>query len=112
MKLLIIGATGPTGKEIVNQALAAGHQVTALVRDAAKASFAPAVRKAVGNVLDCDSLKEALAGQEAVISSLGSAATGPFKEMTLLSRGTGNLVTAMQDVGGLAPGVHHRRRGG
>lgn len=99
MKLLVIGATGATGKEIVNQALARGHAVTALVRDAAKASFAPPVAKAVGNVLDRDSLQAALAGQEAVVCSLGSAATGPFKEMTMLSEGTGNLVAAMQDLG-------------
>ena len=99
MKLLVIGATGATGKEIVNQALAQGHAVTALVRDAAKASFAPPVQKVVGDVLDHDSLKRALDGQDAVVCSLGSAATGPFKEMTMLSEGTGNLVTAMQDRG-------------
>jgi putative NADH-flavin reductase len=96
MKLLVIGATGATGKEIVNQALTRGHQVTALVRDAAKSGFAPPVEKAVGDVLDTGSLRKALTGQEAVICSLGSAATGPFKEMTLLSNGTQNLVTAMQ----------------
>jgi uncharacterized protein YbjT (DUF2867 family) len=59
-----------------------------LVRDAAKARFAPGVENAVGDVLALGSLKTALAGQEAVICSLGSAATGPFKEMTLLSTGT------------------------
>ena len=48
MKILVIGATGATGKEIVNQALAQGHNVTALVRDASKARFAPPVQKAVG----------------------------------------------------------------
>jgi putative NADH-flavin reductase len=96
MKLLVIGATGATGKEIVRQALALGYDVTALVRNATKASFVPLVKKAVGDVLDSGSLRKALTGQEAVICSLGSAATGPFKEMTLLSEGTRNLVTAMQ----------------
>ncbi len=33
MKVLIIGATGPTGQQIVQQALAQGHEVTALVRN-------------------------------------------------------------------------------
>ena len=37
MKLLIIGATGPTGRELVKQAVAQGHEVTALVRNPAKA---------------------------------------------------------------------------
>ena len=96
MRLLIIGATGPAGREIVSQASAQGHEVTALVRDASKAAFAPAVKTVVGDVLDLSSLKKALAGQEAVISSLGSSASGPFKAMTLLSEGTRNLVAAMQ----------------
>jgi putative NADH-flavin reductase len=99
MKLLIIGATGATGRELVNQAITQGHEVTALVRDAAKAAFAPPVKMVVGDVLEASSLKDALTGQEAVISSLGSAASGPFKEMTLLSEGTRNLVAAMQAQG-------------
>jgi putative NADH-flavin reductase len=77
--------------------LRAGHSITALVRDvAAKGRLDPAVRIAVGNVLDAGSLQKALAGQEAVISSLGSGATGPFKEMTMLSEGTRNLIREMQ----------------
>lgn len=96
MKILVIGATGATGQEIVKQALEARHQVTALVRDPAKVHFLPSVQKVVGNVLDAKSLHRAVAGQEAVISSLGSGATGPFKELTKLSEGTRNLVRAMQ----------------
>jgi uncharacterized protein YbjT (DUF2867 family) len=43
MNLLVIGATGPTGREIVSQALAQGHGITALVRQASKAKFPPTV---------------------------------------------------------------------
>jgi putative NADH-flavin reductase len=96
MKLLIIGATGATGREIVSQALIQGHAVTALMRASAKASFAGSVERTVGDVLEPDTLEKALTGQEAVICSLGSAATGPFKEMTMLSQGTRNLVAAMK----------------
>ena len=99
MKLLIVGATGPTGQEIVRQALAQGHAVTALVRNAAKAAFPPSVKIAVGNVLDGSSLEKALAGQDSVICSLGSAVSGPFKEITLFSEGTSNLVAAMKAQG-------------
>ena len=99
MKLLIIGATGATGRELVNQSITHGHEVTALVRDATKAAFSPPVKMVVGDVFDASSLKNAVTGQEAVISSLGSAASGPFKEMTLLSEGTRNLVAAMQAQG-------------
>ncbi len=99
MKLLVLGATGATGKEIVRQALAQGHEVTALVRHTTKASFATPVQNVVGNVLDPASLQRALAGQEGVVCSLGSTATGSFKEMTMLSEGTRNLVTTMQAQG-------------
>lgn len=98
MKLLVIGATGGTGQEIVKQALSAGHSVTALVRDVSKAGFAPSVQMAVGNVLDAGSLRKALLGREAVISSLGSGATGPFKEMTMLSEGTRKLIGEMHNL--------------
>ena len=60
MKLLVIGATGATGQQIVRQALDQDHEVTALVRDATKASFAPQIRKTVGNVLDPASLARAV----------------------------------------------------
>ncbi len=72
MKILVTGATGATGREIVKKAVEQGHAVTALVRDAAKANFAAPVVLAAGNVLDRGSLTRAAAGQEAVIYSLGS----------------------------------------
>jgi uncharacterized protein YbjT (DUF2867 family) len=99
MNVLVIGATGATGKEIVQQALAQGHSVTALVRNPAKGDFAPAVKKVVGDVLDGSSLEPAVSGQDAVLCSLGSAASGPFKKMTMLSQGTRRLVAAMQSGG-------------
>lgn len=99
MKLLIVGATGPTGRELVKQALAQGHEISVLVRDAAKAAFSSPVKMVVGDILDAAFLKAAVTGQEAVVSSLGSAASGPFKETTLLSEGTRNLVAAMRSAG-------------
>ena len=99
MKLLVVGATGPTGRQMVDQALSQGHVVTALVRDPAKADLPPAVNQIAGNVLDPGSLQGAVADQEAVLCSLGSGATGPFKEMTILSEGTRHLVAAMQAAG-------------
>ena len=99
MNLLVIGATGATGQEIVNQAGALGHRVTALVRDPAKVRFPPALVQAVGDVRDRDSLQRALAGQEAVVCSLGTGATGPFKATTVLSGGTSHLIAAMRAQG-------------
>ena len=51
MKLTVLGATGGTGQELVRQAAAAGHDVTAVARRAATVSD-PSVRMAVGDILD------------------------------------------------------------
>ncbi len=101
MNLLVIGATGPTGREIVNQGLSAGHHVRALVRnpEGAAKTLPAEVECRPGDVLRSDSLAAALTGRDAVVCSLGSAASGPFKEVTLFSRGTANLLAAMRTAG-------------
>ena len=73
MRLFVLGATGPTGLQIVQQALAQGHQVTAFVRDPAKLPFTDKNLKVVIGALpgDARALEEALRGHDAVISSLG-----------------------------------------
>src|SRR5437870_3968655 len=72
MKLFLIGATGRTGQEIVQQALARGHQVTAFVRSPEKIT-AKSERLTVlkGDVLDENQLFNAMRNQDAVISTLG-----------------------------------------
>jgi putative NADH-flavin reductase len=107
MNILIIGATGPTGQQLVQQALAQGHEVTALVRNPDKLEMqhdypkegtaSPHLRILKGDVLDLDSLQTAMLGQQAVVSSLGSKLSR--KPMTLLSEGTKNLIQAMQQQG-------------
>ncbi|MEH2182266.1 NAD(P)-dependent oxidoreductase [Nostoc sp.] len=98
MNVLIIGATGPTGQQIVQQALAQGHEVTALVRSPEKLDMQHDHLHVIkGDVLNPDSLQAAMSDQQAVISSLGSKLS--FKPMTLLSEGTKNLVQAMQQHG-------------
>jgi putative NADH-flavin reductase len=72
MKLLIFGATGATGRQLVDQALAQGHEVTAFVRNPAKVTTQHEKLKVVkGNILDCHSVGAAVAGQDAVFSALG-----------------------------------------
>lgn len=94
MNVLVVGATGPLGLEIVKEAQKAGHTVTAMVRSS-HAQFPQGVRIVQGDVLRPDTLAQAVAGQDAVISSLGSKIT--FKPMTMLSDGTRNLLRAMRD---------------
>ncbi len=94
-KILILGATGGTGRLIVGQAVARGHDVTALVRSAEKARDLNGAKLIVGDVRDEIALRQALKGQDAVISALGTPAS-PFREVTLLSSATRVLVSAMK----------------
>jgi len=72
MKILIFGATGGTGRQLVEQALAQGHTVTAFARDPAKVIAKHAnLRVAQGNMLQTASIEAAVAGQDAVLSALG-----------------------------------------
>ena len=94
-KVLVLGATGATGRLIVDKAIAQGYEVTALVRSAEKGRELVGTKLAIGDARDEAALRRALKGQDAVISALGTPAS-PFKEVTLLSTATRALVSAMK----------------
>lgn len=94
-KILVLGATGATGRLIVNQAVARGYDVTVLVRSADKASDIRGAKLIVGDARDEAALREALKGRDAVVSALGTPVS-PFREVTLLSTATRALVSAMK----------------
>lgn len=72
MKVIVFGASGRTGLQIVEQALAAGHQVTAFVRSPAKVAIQHKnLTLFQGDVTDPAAVEKAVAGQEAVVSALG-----------------------------------------
>ena len=94
MKILIIGATGGTGRIMLEKALEQDHQVTALARNpsaVAPRDYRP--RVLLGNVLDPDAVEAAVARQDAVLSALGTRSTKPTM---LFSVSTANLVSAMR----------------
>ena len=95
LRILIIGATGGTGRQLVRQALEQGHQVTAFVRKPEKLKIAhPSLRVTRGDVLDYASVESAMQGQDAVLSALGHKhLLGPTK---ILSEGTANILRAMK----------------
>jgi uncharacterized protein YbjT (DUF2867 family) len=95
MKVLVLGATGGTGREIVREAGAQGHQAVALVRSKAKAADVAGAELVEGDARDEQALSRALDGCSGVISSLGTAMS-PFREVTLLSVATRALVKAME----------------
>ena len=72
MNLLILGATGGTGRALVEQALALGHTVTAFARNPAKVRTThPNLRVVQGDISNPESLEAAIRGQDAVLSALG-----------------------------------------
>ncbi|MGJ4964330.1 NAD(P)-dependent oxidoreductase [Bradyrhizobium sp. HKCCYLRH3061] len=93
--ILVLGATGGTGRLIVRDALARGHHVTALVRSPERAGDLQGAQLIVGDARDEATLRKALKGQNAVISSLGTPLS-PFREVTTLSTSTRALVNAMK----------------
>ena len=94
MKILVLGATGATGRLIVSKAIAEGHEVVALVRSKAKAGDLAGAELVEGDARDAAALTSAIAGCDAVVSSLGTAMS-PFREVTLLSTATRALVGVM-----------------
>ncbi|GAA4198368.1 SDR family oxidoreductase [Streptosporangium oxazolinicum] len=72
MKLTVCGATGGTGREVVRQALEAGHEVTAVVRDPARLPEGlTGARVVTADLADPESLRPAMEGRDAVISGIG-----------------------------------------
>ena len=79
MELTIFGATGATGTCLTEQALAAGHQVTAVVRDPARLSVpgSPGLRVITADLMDPAAIGPAVAGAGAVFAAFGPRGTGP-----------------------------------
>lgn len=98
MKIAVFGATGGTGQQVVQQALAAGHSVSALVRDPSRLAVQDERLTVVqGDVLDRPKVDETIAGADAVIISLGNTSNNPDY---IVSRGTEVIVDAMTAAGG------------
>jgi putative NADH-flavin reductase len=97
MRILIFGATGGTGRELVTQALDRRHEVTAFVRTPSKLSLSnPRLRLVQGDVQRRESIHAAIPGHDAVLSALGSPSLGPT---TLLSDAAREIVRTMEAQG-------------
>ena len=96
MKILVLGAAGKTGKAIVEQALAAGHEVTSFVHTPDDYTQA-GVRVVSGDARDRDSILTAVRGQDAVLDALGGHL--PFVETTLETDTARNVIEAMKEAG-------------
>lgn len=98
MRLTVFGATGAIGRQIVRQAVASGHEVTAVVRDPGRlpGELAAAQPHAVVRLDDTDAVREAVAGRDAVLSALGSRGR---KADGVAERLTGRVLEAMEAEG-------------
>lgn len=97
MKIVVFGATGGTGKQVVKQALEAGHQVTAFVRSPSKLDIEHAnLTVFQGDVINAEKVEQAIAGQEAVISTLGPSRP-PVPNM--METAAKNIIMAMNKHG-------------
>jgi putative NADH-flavin reductase len=93
MKLTIFAATGGIGRQALEQAVAAGHDVTAVVRNPKKLSGEVRILTADLAAPDPAALKSAVEGADAVLSGLGRRSAS---DVGIASRGTRAIVAAMQ----------------
>ncbi|MFJ9158247.1 NAD(P)-dependent oxidoreductase [Streptomyces griseoviridis] len=97
MNLTVFGATGGIGREIVRQALDAGHTVTAVVRDPARLPVTGDRLDVVrADLTDPAAVRPAVAGRDAVLSGLGARSRAEAGAATRLTR---TVLTAMADEG-------------
>lgn len=98
VRVLILGATGRVGRLTTECALAANHEVVALVRDPAHLDRTEQLHLRVGDVQDERAVRDAVHGVDAVIAALGPRSNTLAAERAL-EAGMGNIVTAMQAEG-------------
>ena len=105
MRLLVVGASGATGHQLVDQALQAGHAVTAFVRDPARLPRTHAALQVVaGDAMRRESLGPAVGGHDAVLCILGAKPEGADAPrgqpgVPVCSTGTKHLIEAMTAAG-------------
>jgi uncharacterized protein YbjT (DUF2867 family) len=97
MRIAVVGATGGTGRKVVELALARGHEVVAVARRPDSVPPAPGLSVRRGDVLDEESLTNALRDVEAVISCIGP--TRNLAPGTIMSEGVANMIAACERVG-------------
>ncbi|MGB7416854.1 MAG: NAD(P)H-binding protein, partial [Thermosynechococcaceae cyanobacterium] len=92
MKLLIFGATGSIGQQLVDHALAQGHIVTAFTRNREKVEQKHENLKVIqGDIMNVLSVAPAVQGQDAVLCSVGAGRKGMIR-----SEGTRHIIQAME----------------
>src|SRR5688572_4976872 len=98
MKLLIFGASGATGHELVKQSLSLGHSVTAFVRDPSRLKINHKSLNIIpGDITSTVDVAGAIKGHDVVLSALG--AKNPFKFDASVVDGVGKIIKVMEELG-------------
>jgi putative NADH-flavin reductase len=93
MRLTVFGASGGTGRRLVEQALGAGHHVTAVTRRPERLPQRAELRVVGADVADTGAVDAAIAGGDAVLSALGVSYSR--KPISVYSQGATNIIAAM-----------------
>jgi len=96
MRIVVFGASGGTGRELVRQGLAQGHEVTGFVRNPGSMEGVTGVRVATGDARNAEAVAAAVEGQEAVLSALGSRT---LRDSTLLPEAMTGILAGMRQHG-------------
>jgi len=97
MKLLIFGASGATGHELVKQSLSLGHSVTAFVRDPSRLKINHKSLNIIpGDITSTFDLAGAIKGHDVVLSALG--AKNPFKFDAVVVDGVEKIIKVMEEL--------------
>lgn len=97
MKLAIFGATGRSGKPVVEQALQAGHEVVALARTPSKLAIQnPKLTVIQGDAMNAADVDKVVQGSDAVISVIGQTKGSPRNTQTVAIT---NIIAAMNKYG-------------
>ncbi len=79
MKIAVIGASSRSGRAIAREALSRRHQVTVIARNTSRLRDLECATTASADVLDPGSIKQAVAGHDAVVASVKGRPTGRFE---------------------------------
>lgn len=96
MTITILGASGKTGKEVLSQALALGHQVRVLVRRQGTLPADVRITSIIGDATNVTNVIEAIRGSDVVISALGAPGMG---RTDLMEKAVTALTQACQETG-------------
>jgi putative NADH-flavin reductase len=121
MKVLVLGATGRTGRELLAGALGQGHEVTALARDPSRLTVQDdRLRVLVGSATDPATVERAVAGHDAILCALGPTSARELVRSELMRASIPALVSSMERHGvrrlillsalGVAESAHHAPR--